>query len=75
MNTQHAHLSWRFQSAPATRRNSRQRTALAATLKAVPLAVALLLASGAAWAQTYYRAQALPELQPQGPFGQGWTLG
>lgn len=39
------------------------------------MAVALLLGSQAAWAQTYYRAQALPELQPQGPFGQGWTLG
>lgn len=42
---------------------------------AVPLAVALMLGGEGAWAQVYYRAQALPELPPQGPFGQGWTLG
>ena len=42
----------------------------------MPLAVALLLGSAATWAQTYYRAQALPELPPQvGPSSQGWTLG
>ena len=56
-------------------RRPRRRRLWAARLQAVPLAVALLLGSAATWSQTYYRAQALPELQPQGPGGQGATWG
>jgi len=62
MKTPNAHPSRRFQPAQATSRDGRRRRALAATLKAVPLAVALLLGSQAARAQTYYRAQILPDL-------------
>lgn len=74
MNTQPAHPSRRSQPVPATRR-ARRRSALVATWKAVPLAAALLLGGGAALAQTYYRAQALPELRPEFPFNQDWTTG
>jgi len=67
-------LPRRFGCFEAARR-SRRRRAWAGRLQAAPLAVALLLGWQAAWAQTYYRAQALPDLQPQGPGGQGWTRG
>ena len=53
---------------------ARPWAARAASLKVVPLAVALLLGSAATWPQGYYRAQALPVLGAY-PFYEGWTMG
>lgn len=75
MNASLAPQSRRSQWSQTTRIASRHRESFAANLKAVPLATALLLGSQISSARTYYRAQALPELQPQGPFGEGWTQG